>query len=282
MSANLIKFHSILHATDFSADSERAFIHALKAAVDERANLFILHVGDPRDDSDHWESFPNVRAVLERWGVLETGSDRLAVYEKLGVRVEKVAAEGESVSRAVVGYLDDHAVDLLVLATHGQKGLPHWFRRSIAEPIARQVKVPVLFVPHRAHGFVSADDGRVSLRRVLVPIDHEPNPVWGPPFAEATLHAFGVAEAEITLLHVGSADNVPDAGFSAPGHWNWKQVTRPGKPVDEILAYAIEFNVDLIVMITEGHHGFWDALRGSTTEQVLHLAPCPILMVPNL
>ena len=287
MSPNLIKFDSILHATDFSADSERAFIHALKAAVDEHANLFILHVGDPNDDSDHWESFPNVRAVLERWGLLDKGSDRRAVYQKLGVQVEKVAAEGESVSRAVVGYLDVHAVDLLVLATHSRHGLPHWFRRSIAEPIARHVNVPVLFVPHQARGFVSSVDGRVSLRRVLVPIDHEPNPVWGPPFAEATLHAFGVTEAEITLLHVGSADNVPDAGFSGAGlsgaaHWNWKHVTRPGKPVDEILAYANEFDVDLIVMITEGHHGFWDALRGSTTEQVLRHAACPILMVPNL
>jgi nucleotide-binding universal stress UspA family protein len=279
---NPIKFHSILHATDFSADSERAFAHALKAAVDERASLLIMHVSDGADESDHWESFPSVRAVLERWGFLEEGVGRRAVYEKLGVEVEKVAVEGDSISKAVVGYLEGHVVDLLVLATHARSGLPHWLSPSIAEPIARHAKIPVLFVPHRARGFVSTADGSVSLRTVLVPIDHEPNPTWGPVFADSILHAFGVADAEIALLHVGSPDNVPDVCLDDESPWIWKHVTRSGKPVDEIIAYANEFDVDLIVMVTEGHHGFWDALRGSTTEQVLRHAHCPILMVPNM
>jgi nucleotide-binding universal stress UspA family protein len=33
-------------------------------------------------------------------------------------------------------------------------------------------------------------------------------------------------------------------------------------------------------MATHGHHGFLDALRGSTTERVLHDATCPLLAVP--
>ena len=34
---------------------------------------------------------------------------------------------------------------------------------------------------------------------------------------------------------------------------------------------------DLIVMATEGRHGFVDAIRGSVTERVVHDAPCPVL-----
>ncbi len=282
MTTELIKFHSILHATDFSADSELAFAHALKAAVDEKASLTIIHVGEPGDESDHWESFPSVRSLLVRWGLLEDGAGRSAVYEKLGVEVEKVEADGDSVIEAVTAYLEDHPVDLLVLATHGRHGLPRWFHRSIAEPIARHVKVPVLFVPHHSAGFVRIENGSVNLRHVLIPIDHEPNPTWGPRFAEAMLHAFAVGEADVTLLHVGSKDNVPDVRPGDHPGWTWKSVVRQGKPVDEILAYAKESDVDLIVMITEGHKGFWDALRGSTTEQILRNANCPILMIPNL
>ncbi|MCA9420743.1 MAG: universal stress protein [Nitrospira sp.] len=36
---------------------------------------------------------------------------------------------------------------------------------------------------------------------------------------------------------------------------------------------------DLIVMAIQGHQGFLDALRSSTTERVLREAPCPILAV---
>jgi nucleotide-binding universal stress UspA family protein len=33
-------------------------------------------------------------------------------------------------------------------------------------------------------------------------------------------------------------------------------------------------------MVTEGSHGFLDALRGSTTQQIIRQAPCPVLAIP--
>jgi nucleotide-binding universal stress UspA family protein len=50
--------------------------------------------------------------------------------------------------------------------------------------------------------------------------------------------------------------------------------------VETILAVAGEQGADLIVMTTKGRHGFLDALRGSTTEQVLRHAWCPVLALP--
>jgi nucleotide-binding universal stress UspA family protein len=43
---------------------------------------------------------------------------------------------------------------------------------------------------------------------------------------------------------------------------------------------ATEQPADLIAMATEGHKGFLDVLRGSTTERVLRDARCPVLAVP--
>jgi nucleotide-binding universal stress UspA family protein len=282
MTSSLIKFHSILTATDFSADSERAFAHALKAAVDERSSLFIMHVGQENDEEAHWEDFPSVRGLLEKWGLLPAGASREAVYEKLGVIVEKLAAESADVGAAITSALKHHSIDLLVMATHGKHGLPRWFHRSVSEPVARQSRIPVLFVPHQANGFVSLEDGSVKLRRVLIPVDHEPNPAWAPQYADALLNAFEVQDAEITFLHVGDPSKFPEIATKHDQSRKWTRLTRPGKVVDEILAVAKVSEIDLIVMITQGHHGFWDALRGSTTEQVLRQAPCPILMVPNL
>jgi hypothetical protein len=57
-------------------------------------------------------------------------------------------------------------------------------------------------------------------------------------------------------------------------------LTRTGDVVSTILKAADEQQADLIAMPTAGHHGFLDAVRGSTTERVLRHAPCPVLAVP--
>lgn len=62
--------------------------------------------------------------------------------------------------------------------------------------------------------------------------------------------------------------------------WEWENVIRHGDVVQEILALERERAVDLLVMTTQGHDGFLDALRGSTTERVLRGARCPLLAIP--
>ena len=63
-------------------------------------------------------------------------------------------------------------------------------------------------------------------------------------------------------------------------HWTFARMQRDGEPVEEIAAAAERVRADLIVMPTEGRHGVFDALRGSTTERVLRRSRCPLLAVP--
>ena len=53
-----------------------------------------------------------------------------------------------------------------------------------------------------------------------------------------------------------------------------------GPVVETIVAVAEEIGADIVAMPTAGHHGLFDALRGSVTERVLHEAPCPVLAIP--
>jgi len=55
---------------------------------------------------------------------------------------------------------------------------------------------------------------------------------------------------------------------------------RTGEVVDEILSLSEERDADLIAMATAGRNGFLEALSGSTTEQVLREAKCPVLAIP--
>jgi nucleotide-binding universal stress UspA family protein len=50
-----------------------------------------------------------------------------------------------------------------------------------------------------------------------------------------------------------------------------------GNAVDEVIRYARDVNADLIVMATHGRSGVSHMLMGSTAEQVVRKAPCPVL-----
>jgi nucleotide-binding universal stress UspA family protein len=56
-----------------------------------------------------------------------------------------------------------------------------------------------------------------------------------------------------------------------------KTVVLLGRPYAEIVGYARENEIQLIVMATHGRGGIVHALLGSTTEKVVRKAPCAVL-----
>src|SRR5690348_6555671 len=169
----------IFHPSDFTPESDVAFIHALKAALLAKAELTILHVS-PKHELE-WTEFPGVRSTLERWGLLPKNSSRADVA-KLGINIKKVQAKHDDPVESVTAYLGTHNTDLIVLATDQQKGKSLWLSQSIAAPIARKSRQMTLFIPKGQPGFVSADDGSVSLTSILIP-------VAAVPAAEPAVHA---------------------------------------------------------------------------------------------
>ncbi len=58
-----------------------------------------------------------------------------------------------------------------------------------------------------------------------------------------------------------------------------RAILREGSPTRELLDCAKQEHVDLIVVATHGYTGVKHMLLGSTTEQVVRLAECPVLTV---
>ena len=208
---------AVLHPTDFSPASEAAFAHALAISLLRQTKLWILHAGLTDSGAD-WAGFPPVRKTLERWGLLGGEAPQSAVYEELRVRVAKVATPESDPVRATLTFLKDHEPDLLVLATEGRDGLPRWLRPSRAEALSRRVRTRTLFVPERARGFVSREDGTTSLRRILVPVDHAPRGDDALEIATRAAAALGDPPVEITVLHVGD-DERPMVSIPAGEAW---------------------------------------------------------------
>ncbi len=267
----------VFHPSDFSEASETAFAHALKAALMAKAELTMFHVSPAKEEV--WTEFPGVRQTLERWGMLPKDSPRSAVPE-LGIDVRKILAQHEDPVKAVLGYLAHHPTDLIVLATNQDKGPVRWLEKSVAEPVARKSNQMTLFVPAGVKGFVSLLDGSVSLRSILIPAAQVPKAEPAILASARMAQRLDCPSGRFTVLHVGEESEMPEINCPDVPGWTWTKSARQGDVTDVILQTARDTEADLIVMSTEGRNGFLDALRGSTTEQVLRQCACPLLAIP--
>lgn len=258
---------SIAHATDFSPEGQDAFAHALKLALIHRCELGILHVRDPSDQPG-WDMFPRVRTLLERWGVLPAGSEIEDIAARTGVRVFKVEIRDTNPAEGLSHFLGDRGSDLVVMASHGRTGLNRWMTGSVSAELAHRLRIPALLLGPRAAPFVDAATGALGLKRVLVPVAREPAPAGAVASLERLTEGLDV---ELDFIHAGS--DLPRLDLRNGASVAVRQVA--GEPADVILAEA--GSAQLIAMPTAGRHGILDAVRGSTTERVLHAAPCPVL-----
>jgi len=266
---------TIVHPTDFSDASALAFAHALRIALAMRSLLYLVHVAESKDPGEY-DGFPHVRHVLAQWQLMDE-SDPPAVVGKLGIKVAKIGLKPHDPLRGLLHFLKDHPSDLIVLGTHGRDGVAHWLHGSIAEELSRSAKLPTLFVPPTARGFVEQASGKLHLLQVLVPVDHSPPPVEALGTIREFVKPMNEQGATIELLHVGESGPLVRCvsdGAIVP------VALRAGDVVSTILKAAEEQQADLIAMPTAGHHGFLDAVRGSTTERVLRHASCPVLAIP--
>lgn len=265
-----LPFKSILHPTDYSESGQTAFAHALRLSVAARSALHVLHVGEP-GESDAGR-FPSAPDLLAKWRMLDESAAPETLERDLGVALSKAVLTSDNVAGAISDYAERHACDLLVLLTHGSSWMGRLLKGSVAEASARLIHAPALFLHEGDKGFVDLKTGKIRLHRILMPVAAEVSP----------MHAWGIASSmartleplvEFHLLHVG--DTLPTFGNMLP-YVDLKH----GPVVETILESAERLRPDLIVMATTGHHDLFNDLRGSTTERVMRLAPCPVLAIP--
>jgi hypothetical protein len=220
-----------------------------------------------------------VRATLERWHLIPEGSPKSAVGQ-LGIDVTKIIASSSNPVKACLDFLMGHPTDLIVLAVHQHKGHMRWLERRVGGPVAHAAGEMTLFLPHGVQGFVSREDGSVSLRNILIPIAPNPAPQPAVDAVVRMIRSLQLPSGTVTLLHVGPSAQAPYVSIRDDVGWTWNAAASEGEPAEVILQIADAVAADLIVMTTEGPHGFLDALRGSTSERVLRRSRCAVASLP--
>lgn len=140
-------FNSILVPTDFSEPAEQATLLAVSFAQKFDAKLTLLHVYELPPVYGYGEAlaWPAEDYAREAQKSLDAALGKLEV---LYPRAEGALDVGRA-SERILAIAKDRNVDLIVMGTHGRRGLAHVFLGSVAEKVVRRSPVPVLTVGPR-------------------------------------------------------------------------------------------------------------------------------------
>jgi len=139
-------FERILVATDFSDSSQQALEHALHLAEKFGSELTLVHSWEAPDYSYAAGLYfaGDVIAPIERAAVarLEEATTQLKLRYPSAKSLLRAGAPWEEVLSAAVQV----KADLIVMGTHGRRGLERALLGSVAEKVVRMAPVPVLTV----------------------------------------------------------------------------------------------------------------------------------------
>jgi nucleotide-binding universal stress UspA family protein len=289
----MLRIKKVLYATDFSECSESALPVALFMAERHAAELhmlhaIVLHEEDPHDPAYH---FPDPQQLYELLRVL--ADQRMAsAGERDGMhKVEIVRSQVRGISPApvILEYAQAHNVDLIVMGTHGRRGVRHLLIGSVAGEVVRRARIPVLTVrdgelPRAFRGF----------EQILVPLDYSARSKVALSYAKE----IGAAEgAKLHLLHVLETGAYPDFYADlklekealAQLRTRLERVPGPeieaefhaelGHPAQTILDYGERLHVDLVVVASHGRTGLERALLRSVVEGIVQRCKSPVLIV---
>jgi nucleotide-binding universal stress UspA family protein len=290
------RIERILCPVDFSECSSSAYEYAQSIARHYRATLLVQHVAELWQhpsasfaiSAQSWEDF--------RGKLLSDGGNDLQQFVNGagGIEPERIIGEGLAADE-ILSLARERAVSLIVMGTHGRRGVDHLMLGSVTERVLRKAACPVLAVRQAAPDSSKrrTKDDSVRIRRILCCVDFSAHSERALEYALSLADAYS---AEVTVLHVlddtsGSAEVeretanaigdleklIPSAARSAT-KVQW--AVRRGKAYVEILKFASAAQSDLIVTGVRGRHALDLAVFGSTTYRTIQLGRSPVLTVP--
>ncbi|WP_144921334.1 universal stress protein [Halorubrum salsamenti] len=137
-------YSQILVPTDGSPASDAAIEHAIDLARHYDARLHALYVVDGAAYSTLEAGADIVVEALESEGKEATNRVADAATEA-GVDCETTIATGTAY-QSIRDYADENGIDVIVMGTHGRKGLDRYLLGSVTERVVRTSDVPVLTV----------------------------------------------------------------------------------------------------------------------------------------
>jgi nucleotide-binding universal stress UspA family protein len=288
----------ILVPIDFSTTADAAETLALRIARALGAELHVVHVRvileDPLMAEEQQLEISRLMSSAHDAGEKALAEGR-PDDEEIEIRTHLIRSI--SAAEAITEVATDQACDLVVMGTHGRRGIKHLLLGSVAENVVRSVEIPVLTVrpdcrlfevrPERilvAHDFSdqSAEAVRVAAEWAAafdaeVTLLHVVEPVVYPEFYTINV----VSDDVITRLRDRATEALDAAADDLLGNRPVSTSVVVGRAADTILSEASSGGFDLVVMGTRGLSGLEQLVIGSVAEAVLRRCPVPLLTVSS-
>ena len=297
---------NLLIPTDFSACADHALTHAIELADRFDANLHILHVVNELDPDWYGITDAQERAVKLRAQIREEAEERLhklAPDDELETTISLQLSF--DVADSINEYVEERAIDLVVMGTHGRKGMDRLMLGNVADKLIRHAPCPVMTVREEVPW--ESETENVVFEDILAPIDFSDHSRDALTVSKHVAHQY---QARLHLMFVAEKRTVPtfsDTGIPGVGVVEMdpeivsqaeealKQLNdsvpgpqvesfyhvREGSVSEDVIDYAESHGSDLIVMATRGLTGVKRFLLGSNTERIVRTAPCPVLTIPT-
>lgn len=289
----MLAIHRVLYPTDFSDCAAHALPFAIRFAEVHGASLHMLHVlvlhgMEVSGPDDLFPGEEEARAALRAAGEGQNGD-----------RVEHVVKRGFAAAPVILEHAADGEMDLIVMSSHGRRGVRRLLLGSIAEEVVRLAPCPVLTIRHCRE---SGPEEPVEFRRIVVPVDFSSHTELAVEYARELAGVFG---GEVHLLHVIELPTYPDfyvpvsssglnvaelrdqssrrldrlaaESFGADSNVTSRVHVTVGRTTGEIVDFATDISADLIIIPSHGLSGLERALLGSVAEGVMRRAPCSVL-----
>jgi len=286
-----IALKNILFATDFSPAAEAALPYAIGLAKQYGGKVHGLHVRFPATYPIVGpEAMPQVIEAAEEQAKFEARQ----LHEMLETVPHEVTITEGDLWPTVSEIVNKQQTDLIVMGTHGRKGVSRALLGSAAEEVFRKASCPVLTVGPR----VSLNtERRLAMKEILFATDFSPESLAALPYAVSLAQEH---LSNLTLLNVAGKPEVGElvhAGQYKESMLRRLQTLIPagaelwcepkcrveqGPEAEKIMEVAIALGADLIVLgvrAPQGGVGATTHLLQSIAHQVVANAQCPVLTV---
>jgi len=289
------RFRTILCPIDLSESSQVTFGYAESLARHLGASLTVQHVLEmcqytcldyaPPDCCDEFHRILAQRASKQL-------SDFIQESSANPIRPKQVVEWG-SVPDSILALAEAGETDLVVMGTHGRRGVDRFLLGSVTERVIRKAHCPVMAVPmpQNAREAPGNDNGFFELNRILCCVDFSESCQRTLEYATSLAHEYGSdlvlvnvlegindpteIEASVTTASNRLAELVPAEGFQS----KYQGFVRIGKPYQQIIALSAEAQCDLVIVGERGGNISERNVLGSTTHRVIQLGHRPVLVV---
>lgn len=297
----MIKLKKILFPTDFSRCAEQALAHAVFLAEKHGAEIHLLHVITLFEDQPNVVS-DEIGETEEMVRKLEEIAERQLnkAVDSDDMKISTSIKRGISAAPTILEYASDNNIDLIVMGTHGRRGLGHLLLGSIAEEVVRMAECPVFTIRE-----TEKSKSLEAVNNILVPIDFSNHSRKSLSYAAEIAQSYN---AKLQVLHIIEETIHPAFSISGkssvfdliPGiqedsrnraekmvkevvssKVDFVITVKGGRATSDIVKFAKENSTDLIVIATHGLTGLEHMLLGSVTEKVVRMSHCPVFTVKS-